>query len=209
MHLLNDLFSSESVITAIHESTRTHACAFLCLWRRRSACSFYVRTPAPASAATHTYIMVVSWMCSGEWHGREELLKVIIFVFFEQKKYSLSFLTLQLNHQCHMDYFNNVLTTFMGLEQGSSGQKALRFHQTFLNLCSEDERMSYRFGKTGWVINDSILIFGWSIPLIKTTLTVIFQLIHLKCTPSKSTVSLHSFLSAAPTIKKSYQKPMH
>ncbi len=63
-----------------------------------------------------------------------ELLKVIIFVFFEQKKYSHGFLTLQLNHQCHMDYFNNVLTTFMGLEQGSSGQKTLRFHQTFLNF---------------------------------------------------------------------------
>ncbi len=167
---INYFFSSGLVFTAIHESTRTHACAFLCLWRRHSACSFYVSTPAPASAAPHSYIMVLSWMCSGEWYGREELLKVIIFVFFEQKKYSRSFLTLQLNHQCHMDYFNNVLTTFLGLEQGSSGQKALRFHQKFLNLCSEDERRSYGFGMTGWVINDRILIFGWTILLIKTTL---------------------------------------
>ncbi len=34
------------------------------------------------------------------------------------------------------------------------GQKALRFHQKYLNLCSKDERRSYRFGTTwGWAIN--------------------------------------------------------
>ncbi len=33
------------------------------------------------------------------------------------------------------------------------GQKALGFHQKYLNLCSEDEQRSYRFGTTGgWVI---------------------------------------------------------
>ncbi len=37
----------------------------------------------------------------------------------------------------------------------------------YLNLCSEDERRSYRFGTTGgWVINDRIFIFGWTNPLI-------------------------------------------
>ncbi len=46
------------------------------------------------------------------------------------------------------------------------GQKALRFHQKYLNLCSEDERMSYGFWTTwGWVINYRIFIFGWTIPL--------------------------------------------
>ncbi len=31
------------------------------------------------------------------------------------------------------------------------GQKALGFHQKYLNLCSEDERMSYVFATTwGW-----------------------------------------------------------
>ncbi len=45
-------------------------------------------------------------------------------------------------------------------------QKALGFHQKYLNLCSEDERRSYRFEITrGWVINDIIFIFGWTIPL--------------------------------------------
>ncbi len=39
-------------------------------------------------------------------------------------------------------------------------------HQKYLNLCSENEQRSYRFGTTwGWVINDRIFIFGWTIPL--------------------------------------------
>ncbi len=46
------------------------------------------------------------------------------------------------------------------------GQRALRFKQKYLHLCSEDERRSYGFGMTwGWVINDRIFIFGWTIPL--------------------------------------------
>ncbi len=94
------------------------------------------------------------------------LTKVIIFVFFAHKKYSCCIITLQLNHWCHMDCFNDVLTTFMGLECGScvavyAGSEPLRFHQ-------KDELMSYGFGTTwGWVINDRIWIFGWTIPLRK------------------------------------------
>ncbi len=45
-------------------------------------------------------------------------------------------------------------------------QKALGFHQKYLNLCSEDGRRSYGFWTTwGWVINDRIFILGWTIPL--------------------------------------------
>ncbi len=45
------------------------------------------------------------------------------------------------------------------------GQRALRFHQKHLNLCSEDEQKSYGFGTTwGWVINDRILIFWVNYP---------------------------------------------
>ncbi len=41
------------------------------------------------------------------------------------------------------------------------GQKALGFHQDYLNLNFEDEQRSYRFGTTyGWVINDNVFIFG-------------------------------------------------
>ncbi len=44
------------------------------------------------------------------------LNKVVILVFYAHKKYSRSFLTLRLNYWCHMEYFNIVLTTFLGLE---------------------------------------------------------------------------------------------
>ncbi len=46
------------------------------------------------------------------------------------------------------------------------GQKALGFHKKYINLHTEDEQGSYGFGTTwGWVINDKIVIFGWTIPL--------------------------------------------
>ncbi len=41
--------------------------------------------------------------------------KVFIFVFFVHKKYSCRFVKLRLNHWWHMDYFTNILTTFLGL----------------------------------------------------------------------------------------------
>ncbi len=46
------------------------------------------------------------------------------------------------------------------------GQRTLRMHQKYLNLCSEDEQRSYRFGTAwGWVINNRTFIFGWTIPV--------------------------------------------
>ncbi len=46
-------------------------------------------------------------------------------------------------------------------------QKALGLNPKHLNLCSEDEWRSYGFGTTwGWVINDRMFIFGWTIPLM-------------------------------------------
>ncbi len=42
------------------------------------------------------------------------------FVLFSHKKVlARSFIKLRLKHWWHMDYFNNVLTTFLGLERGS------------------------------------------------------------------------------------------
>ncbi len=75
----------------VHESTATYACAFFCLQTRCIASRFLIRKLAPASTAPLTCVMVL-------------------------KKYSCSFIKLRLNHWCHMDYFNNVLTTFLGLE---------------------------------------------------------------------------------------------
>ncbi len=43
--------------------------------------------------------------------------------------------------------------TVVGPLRSMEGQKALEFHQKYLNLCSKDEGRSYRFGTTwGWVI---------------------------------------------------------
>ncbi len=64
-----------------------------------------------------------------------------------------SFITLWLNRWCHMDYFNDDLTTFLGQNVlvvllSMESQKALGFHQKYLNLCSEDEWRSYGFETT-------------------------------------------------------------
>ncbi len=86
--------------------------------------------------------------------------------------YSRSFIKLWLNHWCHMVYFTDVFTTFLCLDRGSTlavygRSENSRISLKYLNLCSEDEQRFYVFGTTwgGWVINDNILIFGWTIPL--------------------------------------------
>ncbi len=52
--------------------------------------------------------------------GGDELLnKVVIFVFFPYKKYSRSFVKLRLNPWCHMDYFTDLLATFLDVDRGN------------------------------------------------------------------------------------------
>ncbi len=76
--------------------------------------------------------------------------------YFCAQKYSCSFIKLRLNHWCHMDYFNNVLTTFLGLEHVSciAGRRYYGFENTLR-----------------WVINDRIFsdfsFFGGWIILLK------------------------------------------
>ncbi len=84
-----------------------------------------------------------------------------------------------MNHWCLMDYFNNVLISFHGCRTvvvvllSMEGQKALGFHQKYLNLCSKNERWSYSLGTTwGWVIHDTIFIFGWTNPLNSKTKSI-------------------------------------
>ncbi len=48
-----------------------------------------------------------------DWLGREEIVELSHFFFFAHKNYSRSFLKLRLNHWCHMDYFIDILTTFL------------------------------------------------------------------------------------------------
>ncbi len=52
------------------------------------------------------------------WQRRNCWIKSL-FLFSLCTKYSRSFIKLRLNHWCHMDYFNDVLTTFLGLERSS------------------------------------------------------------------------------------------
>ncbi len=87
-------------------------------------------------------------MSKTDTEEKKVLNEVITFVFFVHKKYSRRFIKLRLNHWCHMDSFNNVFPTFLGLEVVvmllfMQGQKALGFHQKYLPLCSEDEQRSY------------------------------------------------------------------
>ncbi len=68
-----------------------------------------------------------------------------LFCFLCAKKYSCSFIKLRLNHWCHKDYFNDVLTMFLGLERGScaavyAGSESSQISSKYLNLCSEDEK---------------------------------------------------------------------
>ncbi len=61
--------------------------------------------------------------------------------------------------------FNDVLTTFLGLERGSAvanygGSESSRISLKYLNLRFEDEQRSCGVGRTrGWLVNDRSFIF--------------------------------------------------
>ncbi len=66
----------------------------------------------------HSHVCVVlSWMRVKDWHGEGKISS--LFLFSLREKNSRSFIKLRLNHWCHMDYFNDVLTTFLCLERVS------------------------------------------------------------------------------------------
>ncbi len=68
------------------------------------------------------------------------------------KKYPRSFIQLRLNHWSHMDYFNNILTTFWALNMVDAllSMQGPWFPQKYLNMCFKDERRTYGFGTT-WI----------------------------------------------------------
>ncbi len=50
---------------------------------------------------------------------------------------------------------------------GALKQPGYKLSSKYLPLCSAEQRHSYRFGTTwGWVNDDRIFIFGWTIPLM-------------------------------------------
>ncbi len=120
------------------------------------------------------HIVVLTKMVEDGNSGEELLNNYVIFDFFAHKKYSCSFAKLKLSHWCHMDCFIDVITTFLGCVNISvllsmKGQRALRFHQKCINLCSENE--------WGWVINDKIFIFGLTNPLSRV-MQIFHKLMH-------------------------------
>ncbi len=111
------------------------------------------------------YSIISSLPCVFSTRSRYTMTRVVLLT------QEPAFWHIKLNHWCHMDYFNDVLTMFLGLEHVSyvavyaGSQKALRFHKKYFNLCSEDERRSYRFGTTwGRVINWQNFYFGETNP---------------------------------------------
>ncbi len=71
----------------------------------RTRCALFM------SGGMHTYGTLMN---DGGWcHKGEELLNKVLNK--AHKKYSRCFVKLRLNHWCHMYYFNDVLTTFLGL----------------------------------------------------------------------------------------------
>ncbi len=49
---------------------------------------------------------------------------------------------------------------------GAPKQHGYKLYSKYLHLCSAEQRHSYRLGTTwGWVNDDRIFIFGWTIPL--------------------------------------------
>ncbi len=55
--------------------------------------------------------MILSWMAAETDTEEKKSFNKVVFVFFTHKKYSQSWF--------HMDYFNDVFTTFLGLERFS------------------------------------------------------------------------------------------
>ncbi len=75
--------------------------------------SFVYSSPRKPQAC----FVVLSWIDTEE---KKLFNKIVIFVYFAYKKFSCTFIKLMLNHWYHMDYFNYVITSFLGLELGIS-----------------------------------------------------------------------------------------
>ncbi len=67
---------------------------------------------------------------------------------------------------CSCDQLKKLVTSVTSGKNESRALRELSDYIKNLNFFPEDERRSYGFETTwGWVINDIIFIFGWTIPL--------------------------------------------
>ncbi len=116
---------------------------------------------------------------------REELLnKLHYFSFLCSQKYYCSFPSFEVGplmfYRCsyYVSGPGDISVALLSMQ----GQRALRFNQKHLNLCSEDEQRSYGFGTTrGWVIIDRIFILGWTNPL-----TTFFSIVSFRNSPTNN-----------------------
>ncbi len=109
--------------------------------------------------------------CAAACLQREECTHTHTHTRKEDKSYySHSFVTLRLTVTRTILTMSLLLfwaLNFSVVLLSMQSQKSLWFHQKYLNLCSEDEWRSYRFETTwGWVVNDKIFIFEWTIPSV-------------------------------------------
>ncbi len=107
--------------------------------------------------------------------------------------------------------FHSILFSTMEVNC-SPKQPRYKLSSEYLPLCSAEQRNSYRFGTTwGWVNNDRIFIFGWTVPLNVKKSDIIFynrsqnsvrsrfQSLHRQ-TPSKLLLFYHVFVDLYITM---------
>ncbi len=66
------------------------------------------------------YTVCIQWMFSKMapgWRRGDKLLNKVVFFSFAHKKYYRSFVKLWLNPWCHVDYFTDLLATFLDLDR--------------------------------------------------------------------------------------------
>ncbi len=102
----------------------------------------------------------------GKANFKSNVLQYCVTLFFIYFFYSRSFINYGWTTVVTWTILTMSLLDFWALTVevpllSMGGQKALRFPQKYLNLCSEDEQRSYWFG-TAWgrVIKDRIFILG-------------------------------------------------
>ncbi len=126
------------------------------------------------------------------------------FDCFAHKMYSHSFITLTLNHWCHMVYFNespyylsvplNVVAPLLSME----GQKALRFHQKYRNLCSEAQVwINMRVRQNLTTLSDNILKFHAKLPFKEYF--KISSLTYAKCYYYDKHYYFHQMIKTSPS----------
>ncbi len=134
MTLFNNVFSSCHGMTWRNRIADPRAALFLQKLSLSKSSDMFMNTVL-CSYSVHLLLLVkkVKHMC---------LNKVVIFVFFAQKSILIAYPHSLIASLIHFWALNGSVP-LLSIE----GQKALGFNQKYLNLCSEDERKSYGFGR--------------------------------------------------------------